>query len=35
MTDKQLFYEAYINFLENNDYKHFYESIKDLNISRC
>lgn len=33
MTDKQSFTQAYINFSKNNDYEHFYESIKDLNIT--
>lgn len=33
MTDKQSFNNAYNNFLENKDYEHFYESIKDLNIT--
>lgn len=33
MADKQLFNNAYNNFLENKDYEHFYESIKDLNIT--
>lgn len=33
MTDKQLFYEAYINYTKNENYSHFYDSIKSLNIT--
>lgn len=32
MMDKQLFYKAYTDYIENKDYDNFYNSIKNLNI---
>lgn len=33
MTDKQLFFKAYINYIKDKDYPHFYDSIKNLSIT--